>query len=659
MARMSAFEDTVRTVQFLSVDAVEAANSGHPGTPMALAGITVDIYSRYLRYDVERPDWPNRDRFVLSCGHASMLLYSVLHLAGYDLSLDELKNFRQWGSKTAGHPEIGHAPGIETTTGPLGQGISNAVGLALASKLAGAEVNTADDPIIDYRVFVLASDGDLMEGVASEASSLAGHLGLDNLVAIYDDNKISIDGSTDIAFTEDRAKRYEAYGWFVQSVDGHDPERVRRALDAAIQEKGRPSLIVARTHIAIGAPTKQDTAAAHGAPLGKDEVAATKKAAGWPLDPFHVPPSAKSYFEPWAKENRARREAWEKNATALSGDRAAKWKALSARSVPEDLLEQLILGDEKKTDATRSLSSAVQQKVAALVPSLVGGSADLAASCKTTIKGGGDVARGELSGRNIHFGVREHAMGAIVNGLALSGFFIPYGSTFLIFSDYMRPSMRLAALMEQQALFIFTHDSIYLGEDGPTHQAVEQVWALRLIPNLDVVRPADGLECAAMWAHALTRRDGPTAFALSRQKLPALDRPATFEPRQMLQGAYIVSDADDPNLVLIATGSEVHVAAEAKTILEARGKRVRVVSAPNWSAFERLPPGEQEAVLGKGIPRVTIEAGRTTPWKGVTGFGGVAIGVDRFGASAPAERLQVEFGLTAEKVAEAALGATT
>jgi transketolase len=649
---MSAFERAVKTVQFLSVDAVEAASSGHPGTPMALAGIGVDLFTRYLRYVPEDPSWPNRDRFVLSCGHASMLLYSLLHLAGYDLSLDDLKSFRQWGSKTPGHPEYGHAPGVETTTGPLGQGISNAVGMALAGKLMAARINTEQDPVIDYRVFVLASDGDVMEGVASEASSMAGHIGLDNLIVVYDDNRITIDGSTSLSFSEDVGKRYEAYGWQVQHVDGHQPEQVRAALDRAVSERGRPSLIVARTHIAIGAPTKQDTSAAHGAPLGTVEVEATKQQAGWPLEPrFHVPEGATELFREHVQQNRARHQAWQQRVGSLGGARRELWQKLSTREVPSDVYRQLLAAVQPKADATRSLASTVEQRLAALVPSLVGGSADLAESCKTTIKDGGDVGRGEYAGRNLHFGIREHAMGAIANGLALSGFFLPFGSTFLIFSDYMRPAVRLAALMQQQVVFVYTHDSVFLGEDGPTHQPIEQIAALRLIPNLDVVRPADGLECAAAWTHAALRRDGPTALVLSRQKLPLLERPADFDPELALRGAYAVTDAPDPDVVLIATGSEVHVAQAAAELLAREGCRPRVISAPCWEQFQRRPLAERRALLPEGVLRVALEAGRGVGWLGVVGESGLVIGIDRFGASAPWERIAEELGFTAAKVA--------
>jgi transketolase len=617
---------------------------------MGLAGIAVELFSRYVRYDPEQPSWPNRDRFVLSCGHASMLLYSVLHLAGYDLSLDDLKSFRQFGSRTPGHPEVGHTPGVETTTGPLGQGLGNAVGLALASKMMGDRVNTAEEPIIDYRVWAIASDGDVMEGIGAEAASLAGHLGLDNLVVVYDDNRITIDGTTDLAFSEDVGLRHEALGWFVQRVDGHDPEAVRAALDRAQAERGRPSLIVARTHIGYGAPTKQDSSSAHGAPLGKAEVAGAKQSAGWPAEPFHVAPQAKQPFEAWVKENRARRAEWEKRVAALTGERAATWSVLSERRVPGDLGEQLVKAAPTKDDATRSLASAIEQVAASLVPSLVQGSADLASSCKTTIAKSPDVKKGAYAGRNLHYGIREHAMGAVMNGLALSGFFIPVGSTFLMFADYMRPAMRLAALMKQQAIYVFTHDSIFVGEDGPTHQPIEHLWALRLIPNLRVFRPADALESSLAWTFALTRRDGPTALVLTRQKVPALPRPAGFDPRSILNGAYVVTDVPDPELVLVATGSEVHVAVGAKENLAARGKRVRVVSMPCVEAFLALPQAEQDAVLPPGVRVASIEAGVTTPWRGITGPGGIHIGIDRFGASAPAERLAEEFGVTVDAV---------
>jgi transketolase len=656
-ATMSPFEQAVRTVRFLSIDAVEKANSGHPGAPMGQAGIAVELFTRHLRYNPADPAWPNRDRFVLSCGHASMLLYSVLHLAGYDVTLDDIKQFRQWDSKTPGHPEYGHTPGVETTTGPLGQGIGNAVGMALAAKLAGARVNREGSSVIDYRVFVIASDGDMMEGVAAEASSLAGHLKLDNLVVVYDDNRITIDGKTDIAFTEDVGARYAALGWAVQRVDGHNAEEVRKALDAAVAAD-RPALILARTHIGFGSPNKQDTSDSHGAALGAAEVKATKEAAGWPLEPtFIVPPEARQPFDAHRKDNLAIYEAWQKLAAGLGPEQKAALDALLSKNVPADLFEKLVAAADKKNDATRSHAGKIQQTVAKLVPSLVGGSADLAGSVKTLIKGSPDVGPGAFEGRNLHFGVREHGMGAVMNGLALSGMFVPYGSTFLIFSDYMRPPMRLAALMNQQAVYVFTHDSVYLGEDGPTHQPVEQLWTLRMTPNLDVVRPADSLECAAAWYHAISRKTGPTVLSLTRHVVPELARPEGFDPKRILDGGYVLADAQNPTLVLIATGSEVSVAVEAKKLLEdaslgAKAQRVRIVSMPCVDAFLRLSKSAQDAVLPPGVRRASFEIGITPPWRAITGLDGICIGVDRFGASAPWEVIAEKFGLTAKLVAE-------
>lgn len=652
---MSAFEQAVRTVQFLSVDAVEQANSGHPGTPMALAGIGVELFSRFLRYDPSDPNWLNRDRFVLSCGHASMLLYSLLHLSGYDVSLDDLKQFRQLGSKTPGHPEYSYTPGVEITTGPLGQGLSSSVGMALASKMVGARVNRPGATVVDYRVFVIASDGDIMEGITSEAASFAGHHKLDNLIVVYDDNQITIDGSTNLTFSEDVGKRFEAYGWYVQRVDGHDNGQVRGALEAAVAEPNRPSIIIARTVIGIGAPKKQGTAAAHGAPLGKAEVEATKAAAGWPLSPtFHVPEGVREFFHDHVAKNKQLRAAWDEQVARLDGEQREQWLAFAERRVPADLLEQLLQGVSPKADATRSLASVAQQQAARLVPALVGGSADLAESVKTFIKDGGDVGPGKYLGRNLHFGVREHGMTAILNGLALSGFFIPYGSTFLIFSDYMRPAIRLAALMRQQVILVFSHDSVFLGEDGPTHQPIEQLATLRLVPNLALIRPADAYESAAAWALALERRDGPTAIVLSRQKVPAIDRPAP-STEELRRGAYTVVEEADPELVLIATGSELQVAISAGRLLQERGKRVRVVSAPCWELFERLPASERERVIPAKSRKVAIEAGRALGWRHIVGSDGITIGIERFGLSAPYERIAVELGLTAEKVAETVL----
>jgi transketolase len=648
-------EKAVNTIRMLSVDGVEKANSGHPGTPMALAQIAFEIWTRHLRYDPTEPAWPDRDRFVLSCGHASMLLYSMLHLSGYDLPLEELKNFRQWGSKTPGHPEVHLTPGVETTTGPLGQGIANAVGMAAGIKMLGARFN-AFGPISTARVFGIASDGDMMEGVSGEASSLAGHLGLDNLIFFYDDNHITIDGNTSLAFSEDVGRRYEAYGWFVQYIDGHDHAQIQTALDRAVEEKERPSLIVARTHIGIGSP-KVDSHKAHGEPLGDKDVKATKQNFGWPTEQtFFVPDEVRGLFAERAVDGKKAHEAWKQTTTALAqkgGEAYELYRKIMTREVPDNLFEELCKAAPTKDAATRVQSGLIEQRAAALVPSLVGGSADLNPSTKTYIEGSPSISKGNFEGRNIHFGIREHAMGAFLNGLAVTDGFIPFGATFLVFSDYMRPTIRLAALSHLQSIFVYTHDSVYLGEDGPTHQPVEHYWALRLIPRVDFVRPADALECAMAWTHALRRKDGPTAIALSRQKLANLPRPEGFDNKLMLRGAYVLADAaGEPTIVIIATGSEVEVAMGAKAILDAEGERIRVVSAPCWEEFERQDPGYRDAVLTANAKRVSIEIGVTQPWRGVVGLTGLTIGWDSFGASAPDRVLQKEFGFTKETVAE-------
>jgi transketolase len=644
----------VDAIKTLSIDGVEKAQSGHPGTPMGLADITFELFVRHLRYDPKDPAWSGRDRFVLSCGHASMLLYSMLHLAGYDLSLEDLKQFRQWGSKTPGHPEhVHHTPGVETTTGPLGQGIANGVGFALASKMKEARFGA---PFEDARTYVICSDGDVMEGVSGEASSMAGHLGLDNLVVIYDDNRITIEGETSLAFTEDVGKRYEAYGFFVQHVDGHDRIAVRTALDAAKSQKGKPSFIVARTHIANGAPNAHDTSEAHGAPLGNEEIALIKKGMG--LDPdktFFVPEAVYELFRARTVELGKERAAWQSKVDAWKTSNAQKatdLEAFEARAMPADLYEQLLAAIPAKDDATRNLSNVIQQKVAALVPSLVGGSADLAPSTKTLIKGGGSVGTGGFGGRNLHFGIREHGMGGVVNAMALAGGLVPYGATFLVFSDYMRGSIRLSAIGKLQTLWIFTHDSIFLGEDGPTHQPIEHLWSLRLIPGLAVVRPADAMETAASWAMALGRRDAPTAFSLTRQKVPNLKRAEGFDPKTILRGAYVLEDAAGgaPDLVIVATGSEVALAVGAAKELTAAGRKVRVVSAPCLEIFAEQSAAYQKEVLPFGVPAVSIEAGRTGPWKEWIGREGLAIGIDTYGASAPDKILAEEYGLTVAKV---------
>ncbi len=647
----------IDTIKTLSIDAVEKAQSGHPGTPMGLSNIAFELFARYMRHDPKDPQWIARDRFVLSCGHASMLLYSMLHLSGYDLPLSELVNFRQWGSKTPGHPEHGLTPGVETTTGPLGQGVGNAVGMALALKLKQARFG---EPYAGARVFCIASDGDLMEGVSAESSSIAGHLGLDNLIVVYDDNHITIEGDTALAYSDDACKRYESYGWHAQFLDdGHDQAKIRAAIDRAIahqQKTPQPCFIRARTHIGHGAPNKHDTASAHGEPLGKDEIAATKKAMGWdPAQSFFVPDAVRALFAERAKELAHEHAAWKTRHAAwraANKELADKLDAFEAKAVPANLYEELLKAAPDKDDATRNHSGAIQQVVAKLVPSLMGGAADLAPSTKTLLKDAGNVGPGKFEGRNFHWGIREHGMGAVCNGMALTGGIIPFGATFLIFSDYMRPSIRLSALMEQQCLWVFTHDSIFLGEDGPTHQSIEQLWALRLIPHLYVARPADAFECAASWALAMGYRNGPTLFALCRQKLPRIVRDPGFDPKDALRGTYIVQDAPGgkPDVILIATGSELHLAVGAKTKLEATGKKVRVVSAMCLEAFEKQDAAYRERVLPKGVRRVSIEAGRTPPWKSIVGDEGLAIGIDHFGASAPDKVLGEKFGFTVDSV---------
>ncbi|MBI4702483.1 MAG: transketolase [Deltaproteobacteria bacterium] len=651
-------KQAVHTIQMLAVDAIEQARSGHPGAPMGLASVAYEIWMRELRFDPADPGWPGRDRFVLSCGHASMLLYALLHLSGYALSLDELKRFRQWGSKTPGHPEARHTPGVEVTTGPLGQGIATAVGIAAGARMLGARFNPHEPGLFAARVFVLASDGDMMEGLSGEASSLAGHLGLGNLVVFYDDNRVSIDGPTSLSFSEDVGRRFEAYGWHVQHVDGHDHAAIGLALERAVAEEGRPSLVVARTHIAMGAPRLQDSSEAHGAPLGPEETAATKRSIGWPQEPtFLVPEPVRAHFTQRAAEGAAARAAWLVKERALlgrGGEPAELYRKLTRRELPDGVLRQLIEAVPVKDEATRVLSGIVEQRAAALVPSLVGGSADLTPSNKTYIKGAPAIARGRFDGRNLHFGIREHAMAAFANGLALTDAFVPFVATFLVFCDYLRPAVRLSALSRLQVVYVFTHDSLYVGEDGPTHQPVEHLWALRAIPNLDVIRPADGIECAAAWAHALGRRDGPTALVLSRQSLPSLPRASGFDPDLVLRGGYVLLEPAhaQPEAVLVATGSEVSVALAAAQKLQAEGRRLRVVSLPCLEAFRRQDSGYRDAVLPPSVPRAAIELGLGWPWRALVGEDGLVLGHDSFGMSAPWEVIRDKLGFDAEAVAE-------
>ncbi len=645
----------VNTIKFLAVDAVERADSGHPGMPMGAADLAFVLWTRFLRFDPADPQWPDRDRFVLSAGHGCMLLYALLHLSGYDLALDDLRAFRQWGSRTPGHPEFGVTPGVEATTGPLGQGLGNAVGMALGARMAAARFNGGGDfDPVSHRVFALASDGDLMEGVSGEASSLAGHLRLGNLIVLYDDNRITIEGQTRLAFSEDVVRRYEAYGWFAERVDGHEHQAVAGALERALARPERPSLIACRTRIAHGAPSKQDTADAHGAPLGADEVRAAKQALGWPPEPaFHVPQEVRELFAARAAAGRALHAEWERRFGAWRAshpDKSAQWDALWSGAVPRDITDKLLATAPQGSGATRSHGGAVLQRAAEHVPGLVGGSADLAPSNKSVINGSPSVAPGEYAGRNLHFGVREHAMGAILNGLLYHGAFRPYGATFLIFSDYMRPSIRLAALSHLPAIYVLTHDTIFVGEDGPTHEPIEHAFALRLIPNLHVFRPADGLETALAWGLALERRDGPTALLLTRQSVPAIEREASGPLADPRRGAYLISGGERPDAVFAASGSELHLAVAARKTLAANGRRINVVSVPCLEIFLKQGPEHRQGLFPAGVPVATLEAGRTDPWKVLTGRGGLNIGIDRFGASAPAPVLAEQFGFTAERM---------
>jgi transketolase len=658
MDRSTLDELCVNTIRTLSMDAVQKANSGHPGTPMALAPVAYLLYTRIMDHAPEAPDWPDRDRFVLSCGHASMLLYSILHLTGYEVSLEDIKHFRQLGSPCAGHPEYRHAPGIETTTGPLGQGIATAVGLALGECMLAARFNRPGHAVVDHRTYAIVSDGDLEEGVASEACSLAGHLGLGRLIAFYDDNHISIEGDTALAFTENVPTRFEAYGWHVQNL-GEDIrlERMQDAVEAAQAETDRPSLIVIRTHIAPGAPHKQDTAEAHGSPLGEEEIRLTKEAYGWPSqEPFFIPDAAWEEFRKVVARGNDARENWrarfERYRTDYP-DEAFEFERIVAGRLPDgwdaDVPKK---GPDAGMIATRKASQEVIQWVAAHVPEFVGGSADLAPSTLTLINDGGSVERDTYGDRNLHFGIREHAMGAIVNGLVLHGL-RAFGAGFLIFSDYMKGSIRLAAIMRIPTTFVFTHDSIGLGEDGPTHQPIEQLATLRATPNLDVVRPAGYNETGLAWRHALRQTHTPTVLALSRQGLPVWD-PAGVPDDAIERGGYVLRDADggDPEVILIGTGSEVHICNAAATLLEEGGVRVRLVSMPCVDRFAAQDQAYRDEVLPPSVrARVAVEAASPLGWHRWVGDHGAVVAMEGFGASAPAKQLYEHFGFTGENIA--------
>jgi len=653
----------INTIRTLAMDAVQKAESGHPGTPMALAPLGYALFTRHMRHDPSHPHWPNRDRFVLSCGHASMLLYSCLYLSGYDLTLEDLKQFRQWESRTPGHPEYGYTPGVETTTGPLGQGIGNSVGMAVAEAHLAATFNRPGHDIVDHYTYFICSDGDLMEGISHEAASFAGHFKLGKLIGFYDDNRITIDGSTDLTFTDDPTKRFEGYGWQVLRIDDvNDLDKIAGAIAEAQDERERPTLIVTRTHIGFGSPHKQDTAKAHGEPLGKDEVIATKQNLGWPsLEPFYLPEEALAHWRQ-TKEKGARERAewnaqWEAYKNAYPTDAAELDRRLAGRP-PADWVKKIpSFTKENGNMASRAAFGVVLNATAEALPELVGGSADLTPSNNTTVKAWHDFSFEHPEGRYVHFGVREHGMASIMNGMALHGGILPYGGTFLIFSDYMRPAVRLASIMRQRVIFVYTHDSIGLGEDGPTHQPIEQLSTLRAIPQFTLIRPADASETAEAWKAAVNQESGPVALVLTRQKLGFIDRDRYAPAAGLARGAYVLADPERgvaPRVVLLSSGSEVGLILAAHQKLADAGLPSRVVSMPSMELFERQEQDYQDSVLPHGIPRVSIEAGHPMSWYRWVGSDGVVLGLDRYGASAPYERIYEELGLTVDTIVDAA-----
>ena len=643
------------------MDAVQKADSGHPGTPMALAPLAYVLWTQHLRYNPADPNWLNRDRFVLSAGHASMLLYSVLYLTGYDLTLDDLKQFRQWESRTPGHPEYGYAPGVETTTGPLGQGVGNAVGMAVAEAHMGAVFNR-EQKIIDHHIYFIASDGDMMEGVSHEAASFAGHAKLGKLIGFYDDNHITIEGDTALTFSDDTGARFEAYGWHVQHVaDVNDLAALNRAIDAAKAETSRPSLIVVRSHIGYGSPHKHDTAEAHGSPLGQDEITLTKQALGYPSqEPFYVAPEALRYWREAAKRRAKTQDEWEKIYDAYKAANSRLETELQRRlrgELPEGWEEAIPTFTAKDGNvASRAASGVVINAIGKKIPELMGGSADLASSTNTIIKGEPSFSGENHAGRNFHFGIREHGMGSIMNGMSLFGGIIPYGATFLIFSDYMRPPVRLACIMKRHVIYVYTHDSIGLGEDGPTHQPVEQLSALRAIPGMTLIRPADAAETAEAWRAALRHKDGPVALVLTRQKLSFIDRSKYAPANGLARGAYVLADVPGgtPEIVLISSGSEVALILDAQKKLEADGIRARAVSMPSHELFARQDKTYQESVLPKGVKRIAMEAAHPMSWYRWVGDDGVILGIERFGASAPAATIYTHLGVTVDHMVETA-----
>jgi transketolase len=643
------------------MDAVQKADSGHPGTPMALAPLAYVLWTQHLRYNPADPGWLNRDRFVLSAGHASMLLYSALYLTGYELTLDDLKQFRQWESKTPGHPELGYTPGVETTTGPLGQGIGNSVGMAVAEAHMGAVFNR-DQKIIDHHVYFIASDGDMMEGVSHESASFAGHAKLGKLIGFYDDNHITIEGDTALTFSDDTGARFEAYGWHVQHVaDVNDLAALNKAIDAAKAETSKPSLIVVRSHIGYGSPHKHDTAEAHGSPLGQDEITLTKQALGYPsLEPFYVAPEALRYWREAASKRAKTEDEWKKIYGAYKAANPGLEKELQRRlrgDLPDGWEELIPVFTAKDGSiASRAASGIVINAIGKKLPELMGGSADLASSTNTIIKSEPSFSAESYAGRNFHFGIREHGMGSIMNGMSLFGGIIPYGATFLIFSDYMRPPVRLACIMDRHVIYVYTHDSIGLGEDGPTHQPIEQLSALRAIPGMTLIRPADASETAEAWRVALKHKKGPVALVLTRQKLPFIDRSKYASASGLARGAYVLADSPGgaPQIVMLSTGSEVSLILDAQKKLEADGIRARAVSMPSHELFAREDQAYRDSVLPKGVKRIAIEAAHPMSWYRWVGDDGVIIGIERFGASAPAPVIYAHLGITADRVVETA-----
>ncbi|MCD4805455.1 MAG: transketolase [Desulfobacterales bacterium] len=653
----------INTIRTLSMDAIQKANSGHPGAPMGLAPAAYILWKCFLKHNSKNPEWTDRDRFVLSGGHASMLLYSLLYLSGYDLTLDDIKNFRQWGSKTPGHPEFGHTPGVETTTGPLGQGFTNAVGMALAERHLATIFNRPGYEIIDHYTYMICGDGDLMEGITAEAASFAGHMGLAKLICIYDDNSISIEGNTDITFTEDVGLRFKAYNWHVIRVeDGNNLDDIHRAIKEARAETTKPSIIMLQTHIAFGSPNKQDSADAHGAPLGEEEIRLTKKNLGWDENvSFYVPEQVVKIFGECIDKGKKAESIWKEKFEEY----CSKYPVLSKKlndSLNNSLNEgwDANLPDFSKNEgpiATRAVSGKILNAISENIPYLIGGSADLAPSNNTIINSSHDFQKNMFDGRNIRFGVREHAMGGIMSGIALHKGLRPYGGTFFVFADYMRPAIRLAALMKLPVIYIFTHDSIAVGEDGPTHQPVEHLAGLRAIPGLTVIRPADATETIEAWRLSAQTTDSPVALILSRQKLPVIDRTIYSSADKLVNGAYILSDSDGkPDIILIATGSEVHITLKAGKILEEKGISVRVVSMPSWELFENTSQEYKDKVLLPDVNvRIAVEAGISMGWERYAGSSGVVIGINEFGASAPGNIVMEKFGFTSENIVQKAM----